>query len=90
MTVGQGYGDMLAADNLDIDNMRHKVRDYSLAGAYRRILICPKDVSWSVEFHLTSALCFMPEEFSLLMKPRFQCAFLSFFPGHLWKGADSL
>ncbi|KAF5907573.1 pseudouridylate synthase 7 isoform X1, partial [Clarias magur] len=44
--VGKGYRDMLTADNLDIDNMRHKVRDYSLAGAYRRILICPKDVSW--------------------------------------------
>ncbi|KAB5565785.1 hypothetical protein PHYPO_G00245480 [Pangasianodon hypophthalmus] len=46
--VGKGYRDMLAADNLDIDNMRHKVRDYSLAGAYRRILICPSDVSWEL------------------------------------------
>ncbi|XP_072528201.1 pseudouridylate synthase 7 homolog isoform X2 [Salminus brasiliensis] len=46
--VGKGYRDMLAADNLDIDNMRHKVRDYSLAGAYRRILIRPSDVSWEV------------------------------------------
>ncbi|XP_062848919.1 pseudouridylate synthase 7 homolog [Trichomycterus rosablanca] len=46
--VGKGYKDMLAADNLDIDNMRHKVRDYSLAGAYRRILIRPSDVSWEV------------------------------------------
>ncbi|XP_007244365.2 pseudouridylate synthase 7 homolog isoform X1 [Astyanax mexicanus] len=46
--VGKGYRDMLAADNLDIDNMRHKVKDYSLAGAYRRILIRPSDVSWEV------------------------------------------
>uniref|UniRef100_A0A8C7I2U7 Pseudouridylate synthase 7 homolog n=1 Tax=Oncorhynchus kisutch TaxID=8019 RepID=A0A8C7I2U7_ONCKI len=46
--VGKGYREMLSADNLDIDNMRHRVRDYSLAGAYRRILIKPSDVSWSV------------------------------------------
>ncbi|KAJ8382798.1 hypothetical protein SKAU_G00035760 [Synaphobranchus kaupii] len=46
--VGEGYGEMLKADNLDIDNMRHKVREYSLAGAYRRIIIRPKDVSWGV------------------------------------------
>uniref|UniRef100_A0A8C1QYG0 Pseudouridylate synthase 7 homolog n=1 Tax=Cyprinus carpio TaxID=7962 RepID=A0A8C1QYG0_CYPCA len=43
-----GYRDMLSADDLDIDSMRHKVRDYSLAGAYRRILIRPRDVSWEL------------------------------------------
>lgn len=41
---------MLSADDLDIDNMRHKVRDYSLAGAYRKVLTRPSDVSWSVSF----------------------------------------
>uniref|UniRef100_A0AAR2JBZ5 Pseudouridylate synthase 7 homolog n=1 Tax=Pygocentrus nattereri TaxID=42514 RepID=A0AAR2JBZ5_PYGNA len=46
--VGKGYRDLLTVDNLDIDNLRHKVRDYSLAGAYRRILIRPSDVSWEV------------------------------------------
>ncbi|XP_068459094.1 pseudouridylate synthase 7 homolog [Clinocottus analis] len=46
--VGEGYRELLTADGLDIDNMRHKVRDYSLAGAYRRILIRPTDVSWEV------------------------------------------
>ncbi|XP_034391685.1 pseudouridylate synthase 7 homolog [Cyclopterus lumpus] len=46
--VGKGYRELLSADGLDIDNMRHKVRDYSLAGAYRRILIRPTDVSWEV------------------------------------------
>ncbi|XP_026095470.1 pseudouridylate synthase 7 homolog isoform X1 [Carassius auratus] len=47
-SVGGGYRDMLSADDLDIDSMRHKVRDYSLAGAYRRILIRPRDVSWEL------------------------------------------
>ncbi|XP_035379464.1 pseudouridylate synthase 7 homolog isoform X2 [Electrophorus electricus] len=46
--VGKGYRELLAADNLDINNMRHKVRDYSLAGAYRRVLIRPSDVRWEV------------------------------------------
>ncbi|XP_062317040.1 pseudouridylate synthase 7 homolog [Osmerus eperlanus] len=46
--VGKGYREMLAADELDIDNMRHKVRDYSLAGAYRRVIIRPSDVHWEV------------------------------------------
>ncbi|KAL4625058.1 pseudouridylate synthase 7-like [Arapaima gigas] len=46
--VGQAYRDMLASDGLDIDNMRHKIRDYSLTGAYRRIIIRPQDVSWWV------------------------------------------
>nr|XP_029135546.1 LOW QUALITY PROTEIN: pseudouridylate synthase 7 homolog [Labrus bergylta] len=46
--VGKGYRELLTADGLDIDNMRHKVKDYSLAGAYRRVLIRPSDVSWEV------------------------------------------
>ncbi|KAG1929645.1 pseudouridylate synthase [Pimephales promelas] len=47
-SVGRGYGEMLSADDLDIQNMRHKVRDYSLAGAYRKLLIRPSDVSWEL------------------------------------------
>ncbi|XP_015249019.1 PREDICTED: pseudouridylate synthase 7 homolog isoform X1 [Cyprinodon variegatus] len=46
--IGDGYRELLSADGLDIDNMRHKVKDYSLAGAYRRIIITPTDVSWEV------------------------------------------
>lgn len=46
--VGKGYREMLTADGLDIDAMRHKVKDYSLAGAYRRVVIRPTAVSWEV------------------------------------------
>ncbi|KAM9312448.1 pseudouridylate synthase 7 homolog [Gastrophryne carolinensis] len=46
--IATAYEEMLAADKLDIKNMRHRVRDYSLAGAYRKILIRPHDVSWEV------------------------------------------
>ncbi|XP_061772862.1 pseudouridylate synthase 7 homolog isoform X2 [Nerophis ophidion] len=46
--VGKGYKELLSADGLDVDNMRHQIKDYSLAGAYRRVLIRPSDVSWEV------------------------------------------
>ncbi|XP_068132359.1 pseudouridylate synthase 7 homolog [Hyperolius riggenbachi] len=46
--LSAAYEEMLSADKLDINNMRHRVRDYSLAGAYRKILIRPQDVSWEV------------------------------------------
>lgn len=46
--VGKGYKEILAADQLDINKMRHKVKDYSLAGAYRRILIRPSNVHWEL------------------------------------------
>ncbi|XP_077196455.1 pseudouridylate synthase 7 homolog isoform X1 [Paroedura picta] len=44
--IGEAYREILAADNLDINNMNHKIRDYSLSGAYRKIIIRPQNVSW--------------------------------------------
>ncbi|KAJ7395682.1 RAD50-interacting protein 1 isoform X2 [Pitangus sulphuratus] len=46
--IGEAYREMLIADNLDINNMRHKIRDYSLSGAYRKIIIRPQNVNWDV------------------------------------------
>ncbi|KAM6437541.1 pseudouridylate synthase 7 homolog isoform 1-T2 [Liasis olivaceus] len=46
--IGESYKEMLAADNLDINNMKHKIRDYSLSGAYRKIIIRPQNVSWEL------------------------------------------
>ncbi|XP_063304200.1 pseudouridylate synthase 7 homolog isoform X2 [Pelobates fuscus] len=46
--IAAAYEEMLAADNLDIKNMRHKIKDYSLAGAYRKMVIRPQDVSWEL------------------------------------------
>ncbi|XP_033018001.1 pseudouridylate synthase 7 homolog [Lacerta agilis] len=46
--IGKAYEEILAADNLDIGNMKHKIRDYSLSGAYRKIIIRPQDVSWEL------------------------------------------
>uniref|UniRef100_A0A4W3INT6 Pseudouridylate synthase 7 homolog n=1 Tax=Callorhinchus milii TaxID=7868 RepID=A0A4W3INT6_CALMI len=46
--IGECYKEMLDVDDLDINNMRHRIRDYSLSGAYRKIIIRPQDVSWNV------------------------------------------
>ncbi|KAM8973965.1 pseudouridylate synthase 7 homolog isoform 2-T2 [Pelodytes ibericus] len=46
--LAAAYEEILAADNLDIKNMRHRIKDYSLAGAYRKVVIQPQDVSWEV------------------------------------------
>ncbi|CAH1265050.1 PUS7 [Branchiostoma lanceolatum] len=42
------YREMLAVDQLDMDNIRHKVKDYSLSGAYRKIIVKPTNCKWSV------------------------------------------
>uniref|UniRef100_UPI00398ED770 pseudouridylate synthase 7 homolog isoform X2 n=1 Tax=Pristiophorus japonicus TaxID=55135 RepID=UPI00398ED770 len=46
--IGKAYEEMMAADGLDINNMRHKIRDYSLSGAYRKIIIRPQNVTWGI------------------------------------------
>ncbi|KAJ6666333.1 hypothetical protein lerEdw1_000606 [Lerista edwardsae] len=46
--IGKAYKDILAADNLNISNMKHKIRDYSLSGAYRKIIIRPQNVNWEL------------------------------------------
>ncbi|XP_041058440.1 pseudouridylate synthase 7 homolog isoform X2 [Carcharodon carcharias] len=45
-TIGKAYEEMMATDGLDINNMKHKIRDYSLSGAYRKIIIRPQNVTW--------------------------------------------
>ncbi|XP_029952958.1 pseudouridylate synthase 7 homolog isoform X2 [Salarias fasciatus] len=64
--VGKGYRELLAADGLDIDNMRHKVKDYSLAGAYRRVLIRPTDVSWKVIQYDDPKISLVHSDFEIL------------------------
>ncbi|CAH3151205.1 unnamed protein product [Porites lobata] len=40
------YKKIMADDGLDISNMRHKVKDYSLSGAYRKLIVKPSLMSW--------------------------------------------
>uniref|UniRef100_A0A8D3A302 Pseudouridylate synthase 7 homolog n=1 Tax=Scophthalmus maximus TaxID=52904 RepID=A0A8D3A302_SCOMX len=66
--VGEGYRELLTADGLDLDNMRHKVKDYSLAGAYRRVIIRPSDVSWSVIQYDDPRISLVHSDFEILEK----------------------
>ncbi|XP_011605767.1 pseudouridylate synthase 7 homolog isoform X2 [Takifugu rubripes] len=64
--VGKGYRELLSADGLDIDKMRHRVKDYSLAGAYRRIVIRPTDVSWEVINYDDPRISLVHSDFEIL------------------------
>ncbi|EDO30703.1 predicted protein, partial [Nematostella vectensis] len=44
--VRDWYRELMAVDGVDIDKMRHRVKDYSLSGAYRPIIIKPQHTSW--------------------------------------------
>ncbi|GAB1604999.1 pseudouridylate synthase 7 homolog [Argonauta hians] len=46
--VKSWYKEILSEDGLDIDNMRHSNKDYSLPGAYRKMVILSTDVSWKI------------------------------------------
>ncbi|KAL3851730.1 hypothetical protein ACJMK2_015451 [Sinanodonta woodiana] len=49
--VHDWYREALAHDKLDIENMRHKIKDYSLSGAYRKLLVKPKDFKWQTMYY---------------------------------------
>ncbi|KAJ8047590.1 Pseudouridylate synthase 7-like [Holothuria leucospilota] len=41
------YTEILAQDGLTTDHLRHKIKDYSLPGAYRKLVVKPSSVTWS-------------------------------------------
>ncbi|PVG03526.1 tRNA pseudouridine synthase D [Serendipita vermifera] len=44
--LGELYKSFLRVDGLNPEDFSRKQREYSLAGSYRKILHCPKEVSW--------------------------------------------
>ncbi|EJD01227.1 tRNA pseudouridine synthase D [Fomitiporia mediterranea MF3/22] len=46
--LGERYREFLKMDGLDPDNFSSKHKDYNLTGAYRKIILKPKDLSWTV------------------------------------------
>ncbi|KAK3266239.1 hypothetical protein CYMTET_25124 [Cymbomonas tetramitiformis] len=46
--IGELYRERLKADGLDLDNLKHSVKDYSLQGDYRKIVGRPEDCEWDM------------------------------------------
>lgn len=42
------YQELMKEDGLDVDNMRHRTKEYSLSGDYRHVVVRPSDVSWQL------------------------------------------
>lgn len=43
--VGDWYSELLGEDGLTLNDLRHRVKDFSLPGSYRTLLVKPKNVS---------------------------------------------
>lgn len=46
--LGELYREFLRRDGLDPDNFSSKHKDYNLCGSYRKMLLKPQELSWSV------------------------------------------
>ena len=46
--IGQYYMQMLNRDGVEL-GQRHKIKELSLSGTYRHIVVKPKDLTWSIE-----------------------------------------
>lgn len=44
--VGAWYEEILAEYGLSSKKLRHKVKTFAMAGAYRKLLICPRELTW--------------------------------------------
>ncbi|XP_064605575.1 pseudouridylate synthase 7 homolog [Liolophura sinensis] len=45
--VAEWYKQMLQDDGLSLEQFRHKNKDYSLRGAYRKLIVKPENLQWS-------------------------------------------
>ncbi|CAN6611080.1 multisubstrate pseudouridine synthase 7 [Trichomonascus vanleenenianus] len=47
--VSKVYHEIMAADGLDINNMKRNIREFSLSGAYRNVVVRPGNVEWWIK-----------------------------------------
>jgi tRNA pseudouridine13 synthase len=47
-SIGEKYEAILGEDNLTLQQFNHKVKEFTLYGSYRHIVVKPKDVEWDV------------------------------------------
>uniref|UniRef100_A0A0K8TWP2 Pseudouridylate synthase 7 n=1 Tax=Bactrocera latifrons TaxID=174628 RepID=A0A0K8TWP2_BACLA len=51
--IGAWYEEILAEYGLSSEKLRHKVKTFAMAGAYRKLLICPRDLTWKFRKYST-------------------------------------
>ncbi|XP_028412402.1 pseudouridylate synthase 7 homolog [Dendronephthya gigantea] len=71
------YEELLSHDNLDIKNMRHKVKDYSLSGAYRHMVVKPESLSWEITCYDDPTVSLVETDYDRMMgvtKPAVSCS----------------
>ncbi|AET38135.1 pseudouridine synthase PUS7 Ecym_2402 [Eremothecium cymbalariae DBVPG len=69
-TLRNLYSDIMAKDNLDPDNMRRKVRDFSLSGSYRHIIQKPENVDYRVVKYSEDTQQLINTDFEILLNKR--------------------
>uniref|UniRef100_UPI00358F9E7A pseudouridylate synthase 7 homolog isoform X5 n=1 Tax=Myxine glutinosa TaxID=7769 RepID=UPI00358F9E7A len=64
--VGDAYQTWLAEDGLEPGKLRHRVRDYALAGAYRNLIVRPTDVTWKLTPYDDPKIPLMPTDMDIM------------------------
>ena len=88
--VGARYRALLAGDGLDADNMRHRVKDFSLSGGYRRPFARPRNVSWLVKENRESKTHRGSEKYRARKNERKSADFISECSQNFAQEADAL
>uniref|UniRef100_A0A8C4Q4J6 Pseudouridine synthase 7 n=1 Tax=Eptatretus burgeri TaxID=7764 RepID=A0A8C4Q4J6_EPTBU len=64
--VGDAYRTWLAEDGLQPAQLRHRVRDYALAGTYRSLIVRPTDVTWKITPYDDPNIPLMPTDVDIM------------------------
>jgi tRNA pseudouridine13 synthase len=64
--VGEKLVEFLTEDGLDLDKFKSNSRDYTFYGAYRKLLMKPRNVDWSLISYEDPCLRLIPTDLELL------------------------
>ncbi|CAI9733696.1 pseudouridylate synthase 7 homolog [Octopus vulgaris] len=64
------YKEILSKDGLDVDNLRHSNKDYSLPGTYRKMVIKSTGVSWKIYRYNDVKIPLSYSDYELLNGPK--------------------
>ncbi|GAB6033495.1 multisubstrate pseudouridine synthase 7 [Chamberlinius hualienensis] len=65
--VAKWYEEILSSDGLDINDVKRKIKDYSLPGSYRHVIVKPKSVEWSISNYDDVNIPLLPNDKSQML-----------------------